>query len=143
MDPLYEGSVVYVRVFLSLDLSIFGLKEDACHIIGMLILSYLHASLKIHCGLSQGKKSQFCSAHKQEGQVDVCNRRCQFPGCSKRPCFGLPGQRPSFCGTHRDSEMVDVISHKCGYPGCSHPAGYEANRVRSKFCGEQASIKYR
>lgn len=68
--------------------------------------------------------------------MDVCNRRCQHPGCSKRPCFGLPGHRPCFCGTHRTSRMVDVISHKCGYPGCSHPTGYEANRVRSKFCGE-------
>ena len=83
----------------------------------------------------QGQKSQFCSAHKQEGQVDVCNRRCKQAGCSKRPCFGLPGQRPCFCGTHRTAEMVDVISHKCGYPGCSHPTGHEANRVRSKFCG--------
>lgn len=84
----------------------------------------------------QGQKSQFCSAHKQEGQVDVCNRRCQQPGCSKRPCFGRPGQRPSFCGTHRSPDMVDVISHKCAYPGCSHPTGHEGNRTRSKFCGK-------
>ena len=68
--------------------------------------------------------------------MDVCNRRCQQPGCSKRPCFGLPGQRPCFCGTHRSPEMVDVISHKCAYPGCSHPTGHEGNRTRSKFCGE-------
>lgn len=70
--------------------------------------------------------------------MDVCNRRCQHPGCSKRPCFGLPGQRPCFCGSHRSPEMVDVISHKCAYPGCSHPTGHEANRVRSKFCGESS-----
>ncbi|CAN0213685.1 unnamed protein product, partial [Laminaria digitata] len=88
----------------------------------------------------QGQKSQFCSAHKQEGQVDVCNRRCKQAGCSKRPCFGLPGQRPCFCGTHRSAEMVDVISHKCGYPGCSHPTGHEANRVRSKFCDKHKSV---
>ena len=68
--------------------------------------------------------------------MDVCNRRCQHPGCSKRPCFGLPGTRPCFCGTHRSPEMVDVISHKCAYPGCSHPTGHEGNRTRSKFCGE-------
>ncbi len=85
---------------------------------------------------SQGQKSQYCSAHKREGQVDVCNRRCQQPNCSKRPCFGFPGQRPTFCGSHRSTEMVDVISHKCSYPGCSHPTGHEGNRVRSKFCGE-------
>ena len=66
----------------------------------------------------------------------MCNRRCKQAGCSKRPCFGLPGQRPCFCGSHRTAEMVDVISHKCGYPGCSLPTGHEANRVRSKFCGE-------
>ncbi|CAM9945212.1 unnamed protein product, partial [Ectocarpus sp. 13 AM-2016] len=88
----------------------------------------------------QGQKSQFCSAHKQEGQVDVCNRRCQHPGCSKRPCFGLPGQRPCFCGSHRSPDMVDVISHKCAYPGCSHPTGHEANRVRSKFCDKHKSV---
>lgn len=70
--------------------------------------------------------------------MDVCNRRCQHPGCSKRPCFGFRGQRPSYCGTHRTPAMVDVISHKCSYPGCSQPTGYEANRVRSKFCGETA-----
>lgn len=70
--------------------------------------------------------------------MDVCNRRCQEPGCSKRPCFGLPGQRPCFCGSHRTAAMVDVISHKCSYPGCSHPTGYEAKRVRSNFCGESA-----
>lgn len=68
--------------------------------------------------------------------MDVCNRRCQQTGCSKRPCFGLPGQRPTFCGSHRSGEMVDVISRKCGYPGCAQPAGHEAGRVRSKFCGE-------
>ncbi len=73
--------------------------------------------------------------------MDVCNRRCAHQGCSKRPCFGIPGERPTFCGSHRSPEMVDVISRKCGYPGCgisiSQTSGREAGRVRSKFCGER------
>lgn len=33
--------------------------------------------------------------------VDVVNKRCQHPGCKKRPVFGFEGEKGRFCSLHR------------------------------------------
>lgn len=45
-------------------------------------------------------------------QVDVRNRHCEEPNCTKCPSFNFPGLKPGvFCGLHKRAGMVDV-KHK-------------------------------
>ena len=54
----------------------------------------------------------FCSAHKLENMVDVRNRHCAHPECSKCPSFNYAGKTPGlYCGLHKLEGMVDV-KHK-------------------------------
>ena len=39
-------------------------------------------------------------------QVQLASKRCQEPGCRKRPCFGFPGRKPQFCAQHKPADMV-------------------------------------
>lgn len=46
--------------------------------------------------------------------VDVVNKRCQHPGCKKRPVFGFEGEKGRFCSLHRSGvssgAFDDVLS---------------------------------
>ena len=54
----------------------------------------------------------FCSAHKLENMVDVRNKHCAHPDCTKCPSFNYPGKTPGmYCGLHKQQGMVDV-KHK-------------------------------
>ena len=42
--------------------------------------------------------------------VDVVNKRCQHPGCKKRPVFGFEGEKGRFCSLHRSGVSFDLSS---------------------------------
>ena len=39
-------------------------------------------------------------------QVHIAAKRCQEPGCRKRPSFGFPGDKAEFCAVHKSADMV-------------------------------------
>lgn len=61
---------------------------------------------------SQRKEEQqlFCSAHRQDGMVDLRNKHCAEEGCSKRPTHAFDGQRAKFCAAHREVGMMNVVT---------------------------------
>jgi len=62
------------------------------------------------------KKARFCGAHKEDGMVDVMNKRwCLEDGCSKRPAFNVEGEKPEYCSMHKLEGMVDVKNTKKVY----------------------------
>lgn len=62
------------------------------------------------------------------------NCRCNFQGCQKYPCFGLPGTRPLYCKEHRSAEMVDVKNKKCEEPGCLTRPYFGLPNERQRYC---------
>ena len=48
-----------------------------------------------------------CARHRQEGQVDVRNKKCRHEGCSKQPTFGPAGAKPLTCRSF--SETLALI----------------------------------
>lgn len=47
--------------------------------------------------------------------IDVVSRRCQHPGCVRRPLYAMAGQRAMFCRTHKDPGHTDVVSRRCNF----------------------------
>lgn len=41
-------------------------------------------------GMAGSRTAQFCAQHAEDGMVNVRGKRCEHPGCSTRPAFGLP-----------------------------------------------------
>jgi len=69
---------------------------------------------------TQGEtKRLFCKDHKEDGMIDVVNKRCKFEGgCDKRPKFNTPGEKSGlYCNEHKKDGMVDVIHKKCEFKG--------------------------
>jgi hypothetical protein len=63
----------------------------------------------------------YCATHKQPGMVDVRNKRCAQPGCTKlSPSFNADGEALGlYCVTHKQPGMVDVRNKRCAQPGCT------------------------
>ena len=70
--------------------------------------------------------------------VDVRSKRCEAPGCDKRPSFGLPGAAARRCTGHAEHGMVDVVSKRCEAPGCGKHASYGPPGGRRKYCAGHA-----
>ena len=60
------------------------------------------------------QQPRFCARHKLPGMMDVRNRRCEEPDCTRQPSYGKEGQRRQFCFTHKRPGDVDVKSTRYG-----------------------------
>lgn len=89
-----------------------------------------------------GLKRLRCFTHKIKGMIDVINRRCEFPGCSKMPIFAFRGEKVRrFCVDHKDEEMVDIKHKFCEYPNCPTRACFNYPGEKSKFCYEHKKLE--
>ncbi|CBN77521.1 EsV-1-7 [Ectocarpus siliculosus] len=72
--------------------------------------------------------------------VDVVNRRCRHPGCTKRPSFGQDGsKKQEFCAQHAHQGMVDIVSKRCARPGCmKQPRFGNEGSKKPEFCAQHA-----
>lgn len=60
------------------------------------------------------KKGRFCSAHKNEGMVNVLDKCCDENGCiGNRATFGLPNGKPKYCMTHTKEGMLNLTLKRC------------------------------
>lgn len=83
------------------------------------------------------EKPECCAKHKEEGMIDLKNKKCEFLGCNKQPSYNTSGEKPKFCVEHKEKDMVDVINKKCEFSGCNKQPCYnkEGEKIR-KFCIE-------
>lgn len=82
------------------------------------------------------KKGSYCAKHKLEGMVDVKNKRCAEPGCTKQPHYNFGGERKGIhCGKHKQAGMVNVTSKRCAELGCgTRPSYNEEGKRGGLFC---------
>lgn len=51
--------------------------------------------------------------------IDVNNKRCEYPHCMTKPCYGSQNNNNArMCAQHRLSDMINIISKTCEYPNC-------------------------
>jgi hypothetical protein len=50
--------------------------------------------------------------------INVRDKRCEYIGCDKQPCFDIEGGKGRFCATHKTAGMVNVKSKRCEHVGC-------------------------
>ena len=91
---------------------------------------------------SAGGKASKCSAHMEDGMVDIHNvsKLCRHPGCVIRANFGAPGTKTATrCAKHAEFGMVNVLARRCEYPGCSTQPSYgsPAKGERTRHCAAQ------
>jgi hypothetical protein len=81
------------------------------------------------------KIGRFCSAHKENGMINVKDKRCLTEGCSQRPSFNILGGKPLYCGSHRLENMVNVMTKFCEHEGCLITPVYNTPDKKSgRFC---------
>lgn len=56
--------------------------------------------------------SEFCSEHKEDGMVDVKNKRCCQLGCNTYPSFAVDGSTREFCSKHKRDGMLHLSAVK-------------------------------
>jgi len=86
------------------------------------------------CYNFKGESPIFCKTHKEEGMIDVINKKCEFDDCETQAYYNLKGERPIFCKTHKEEGMVDVINKKCEFKDCGTLACYNLKGKRPIFC---------
>lgn len=67
-----------------------------------------------------GGKGRFCTKHKEEGMIDVCNPKCEE--CDTLASYGIPGNKKTKCSRHRKPGMITRPKAKCVV--CRKPAFY-------------------
>eukprot|EP00903_Cladosiphon_okamuranus_P013020 g12148.t1 len=72
--------------------------------------------------------------------IDLVDKKCAHPGCTKRPSFGLAGtNKREFCTEHGKEGMIHLISKKCAHQGCiAQPLYGVAGSKKREFCSKRA-----
>ena len=66
-----------------------------------------------------------CKKHREEGMIDILNKKWQFDECSKIPCYNLPSEKWAvLCKAHKEFTMVNVLSKQCWFDVHSNIAFY-------------------
>ncbi len=69
--------------------------------------------------------AEFCKAHKLAGHVNVRDKKCIHPGCSKIPHYGdVSDGIVAYCATHKMSNHIDLKNKRCIHPNCSKQPHY-------------------
>lgn len=84
------------------------------------------------------QKAEMCAKHALEGMVDVVNKRCGHPSCSKLPSFSMAGtKRRVMCAEHALDGMVSV--KRCCHPYCSKRPHFDTSgNMKAGMCLEHA-----
>ena len=81
----------------------------------------------------------FCKLHSEDDMIDVKNKKCQSPGCTRAASFSVLGKKAQFCAEHKDKnkneKMINVSKKKCIDFGCDMIAyyGYQKDMI-VKYC---------
>ncbi|CAH6419862.1 Hypothetical protein HVR_LOCUS944 [uncultured virus] len=60
-------------------------------------------------------KSLYCRIHKEDGMINVKNKRCEQEGCMTESSFGYEGEKAQYCGKHNKDKMINVKNKRCEY----------------------------
>ena len=77
-------------------------------------------------------------AHAPPGTRDVVSRRCQHPGCFKKPNFGYEEKKGLWCRPHAPPDARDVVSRKCEHAGCTKQPHFGREEKKARWCSQHA-----
>ena len=79
-----------------------------------------------------------CVEHKEEGMINVIQKKCDHEGCTKQPCYNLPTEHfGKFCATHKTNDMVNVRERRCEHDECIKKPFYNLpSETKGRFCKE-------
>lgn len=82
------------------------------------------------------KKRLFCSAHRAQGMVNLCNKQCAEAGCTVSPRFNLPNcTAGKYCNQHKQQGMINVTDRRCEFKGCTkHPTYNYPGTHKRLYC---------
>ena len=66
--------------------------------------------------------------------VRLYGKRCEEPGCEKKPNFGFKGGKETHCHIHKLDGMTNVCARKCEESGCEKCASFGFVEKRPIFC---------
>jgi hypothetical protein len=67
----------------------------------------------------EGLKARYCMVHKEDGMINVKDKKCDYDGCKTRPVYNCEGElKGIYCTTHKKEGMVNVKSKLCIHIGC-------------------------
>lgn len=59
-----------------------------------------------------GQHVKFCSAHKEEGSINLRINHCIVGGCIGSAKFNIRGRHAKFCLTHKSDVMINTMRYK-------------------------------
>ena len=77
--------------------------------------------------------------HRLDSMLDVVNRHCEYPGCTKTPSYGYVGERAQFCSHHHLPDMEDVKNRRCEWHECRRYPIFGHEGERARFCSAHKS----
>jgi hypothetical protein len=81
------------------------------------------------------KNALYCNSHKQEGMVDIKNKRCCEEGCKTRPYYNFEGNKNAlYCNSHKQEGMIDVKHETCCEEGCKTLPTYNFEGKTPLYC---------
>jgi hypothetical protein len=67
--------------------------------------------------------------------IDVKNKRCIEPNCTKNPVFNLPTETKGiYCSEHKKENMIDIRNKNCQNKKCKELAIFGLANKRAQFC---------
>jgi hypothetical protein len=101
----------------------------------MTVCEFKDCTKNAYFNIAAEKNGRFCSTHKEDGMINVKDKRCLHEGCCQRPSFNILGQKPMYCGTHKNPEMVNVMTKFCEHAGCLVTPVYNTpDKKTGRFC---------
>ena len=86
-------------------------------------------------GMPAERRRRWCARHAPPGATNVVSPRCESPGCTKFPTFGLVSRKPRWCAGHAQNGAKNVASKECEVVGCSKRALYGVEYRKPRWCG--------
>ena len=66
-----------------------------------------------------------CKDHRKAGETDLKHKKCEYPGCKKRPSHGDPiTKKACHCANHSLGIEINVVSKRCIFPDCGRVCTY-------------------
>lgn len=83
-------------------------------------------------GFNKLTKTKFCSAHKEEGMINLLCKSCQ---CGKaRPTYNYEGLSANFCKLCKEEGMINVNDKNCHC--CKSRPTFNYNDLKAEYCAK-------
>lgn len=81
-----------------------------------------------------GGEKTYCSEHKSEGDVHLCNETYEHEGCERSKSFGFPKERKrGGCCHHKEDGCINLVEIKCAMACCALGYGTQSRYLHPDY----------